>query len=98
MRCTGNYLLNAAFDLAKFVHQVSLVVQATSCINQYNFGTTGNCTLHRIESNCGGIGTHGLFYNRNSCTVAPDGYLVYSSSTESVCCAKQNLLACFFKI
>ena len=84
MRNAGGDLLHDALDLGQLVHQVLLVVESPSRIDQDHVVPLGDGAFHGVEGDGGGVGVLALSDEIGPGALSPNPQLVYGRGPERV--------------
>ena len=82
MRGVGNNLLHDGLDLGQLAHEVDLIVQTASGVDNDHIGILGHGRLHCVESHRRGVGTLTLLNARYTYPIGPNLELADGGSTE----------------
>ena len=98
MRSIRNNFLHYPLDFSKFVHEIDLIMKASSRINQNNINLLCNSRTKRIKGYRGRIRILTLCDNGNTCTFGPNDQLIHSRRSKSIRGPKQNAFPGLFKL
>ena len=93
MRSIRNDLLHDGLDLSQLAHEVDLVVQTASGVDDDYISILCHRRLHRVESHGSGVGALTLLDARHAYPIRPNLQLTDGSGTEGIGSAEHDLLA-----
>ena len=98
MRSIGHEFLHDALYLGELVHQALLVMQAACGIDEDYIHPVGDSAVQCVVSHAGRVASHLLLYDGHTDSLAPDAYLLHSSSTEGVGSSQTDFQTCLLEL